>query len=207
MAGQTLLLLAGWGVAKGQSAMLGERRERDEPERMCKYARNSSPLDAYKQLNQSSLMTKTTYSTDEVGAGTFRPHGRVEYEVRGNVLWTRAIGPFNVELANSMEELVRVIFPEMAQKGTWVNLCVFEHSALCSNDVLAHLCTLGKRVVDAGLAPSGLAFVLPSDVEGASLMGPLYNSCMVAAGLRFEWFSTVELASNWASSLLHPEGK
>ncbi len=147
-------------------------------------------------------MTGNLYSTDKISPGKFKPHGRVEYEERGNILWTRAVGPFNAELVEVMGALVRDVFPGMASKGTWVNLCEFEQSALCTPEALAHLTTLGRQLVQLKLAPSGIAFVLPHEIEGATFMGPHYAKHIREAEVRFEWFATVALAEKWAESVL-----
>jgi hypothetical protein len=152
-------------------------------------------------------MSNNVYSTDEISPGKFRPHGRVEYEERGNILWTRAWGPFNVELVDALNTLVKNIFPVMTGKGTWVNICVFEQSALASLEVLDTLGDLVTQLVELQIAPAGVAFVLPPEVEGARLMAPMYAQTIANRGVRFDSFSHSEPAEQWAQSLLNHAGR
>jgi hypothetical protein len=151
-------------------------------------------------------MTNNFYSTDGINPGKFRPHGRVEYEEQGNILWTRAWGPFNVELVEALNSLVRDIFPGMASKGAWVNICTFEHSALASFEVLENFSELVKQLVQLKIAPAAVAFVLPRDIEGAFLMAPLYAKCIIEGGVPFESFSNSEPAERWAGSFIGMAG-
>ncbi len=147
-------------------------------------------------------MTKTTHSTDEIEPGRFKPHGRVEYEEQGNILLTKAWGPFNVQLVDSLETLVRNLFPVMASKGVWVNIAVFEQSALASPEVLRAFGEMVKQVVQLNIAPACVAFVLRPDVEGARLMAPLYEHCVTGGGLPCKAFPNSELAEKWAISFI-----
>jgi hypothetical protein len=147
-------------------------------------------------------MTDDVHSTDDIDPGKFRPHGRVDYEVKGSILWTRAEGPFNSELIGALAKLIFEVLPVMAAKGTWANIAVFRHSAMGSFEVLANFTDMLKQAVDAKFVPVGVAFVLPPDVEGANLMGPRYARCYAEAGIRFESFPDVELAKQWVDSMM-----
>lgn len=143
-------------------------------------------------------------STDDFDPGKFRPHGRVQYEEQGRVLWSNATGPFNAELIDALTDLVKSTFPGMAAKGPWVNICLFRTSAMCSPEVLTIFTAMMKQIVALNLAPTGAAFILTPDVEGASVMGPLYEKCFQDAGIRYASFSSIEQACEWAASLIGP---
>ena len=144
------------------------------------------------------------YSTDHVSPGRFNAHGRVDFEEQGNILWATAVGPFNVELVRALEKVVTTLFPVMASKGIWAGICRFEQSALCSPEVLASYTEMMKRLAALNVAPTGNAFVMTPQVEGAYLMDLLYARCHREAGIRYECFHTVELAGHWAGSVLDP---
>lgn len=152
-------------------------------------------------------MSKQLHTTDEFDPGKFRPHGRVEYEAQGQVLWARATGPFNAELMQALSDLVVATFPAMSAQGPWVNICTFNHSALCSPEVLTAFTGTMKQLVQMKIAPIGTAFVLPPEVDGALVMGPLYASCFKEAGIPYASFPSVELASQWGASLLAPPNR
>jgi len=147
-------------------------------------------------------MTKNVHSTDEVEPSRFRPHGRVEYEEQGNILLTKAWGPFNIQLVDALETLVKSLFPVMTSKGKWVNIAVFEESALASHEVLA---TLGKMVTlvhQLNIAPVCIAFVFRPDVEGANLMAPLFEKYVNEGGIPCKTFPSSARAEKWATSFI-----
>ena len=147
-------------------------------------------------------MTKNVYSTDGVEPGRFRPHGRVEYEEQGNILFTKAWGPFNIELVTALETLVKSLFPVMTSKGKWVNIAVFEESALASYEVLGTLREMAKLVLQLNIAPACIAFVFRPEVEGAKLMAPLFEKYVNDGGIPCKTFASSDLAEKWAMSFI-----
>jgi hypothetical protein len=145
-----------------------------------------------------------TASTDQFGPTRFSPHGRVAYEDRGRLLWACAEGPFNAELMGALLRMAKATFPVMAAKGPWAIIATFGVSALCSPEVLEGLTDGLHQMVQLGVAPTATAFVLPSDVEGASFMGPLFAKVFGNAGLRYDYFANFDAAYAWLESVLGP---
>ncbi|MGM9484357.1 hypothetical protein ACS5PN_24390 [Roseateles sp. NT4] len=145
-------------------------------------------------------------TTDDFDPGRFRPHGRVEYEQQGRVLWCTATGPFNAELVEALKNLATSTFPAMAANGPWASICTFRHSALCSPEVLAEFTGLIRQLAAMNLAPTANAFILKPDIDGATLMRPLYEKCFRDGGVRYEAFTTAEQAAQWAASVIGPLG-
>ena len=145
-----------------------------------------------------------TTSTDQFGPTRFSLHGRVEYEDRGRLIFATAVGPFNAELMGALLRMAKATFPVMAGRGPWANLATFSVSALCSPEVLAGLRDGLHQIVQLGIAPAATAFVLPSDVEGASLMGPIFAKAFGDAGLRYDYFANFDAAYAWLESVLGP---
>lgn len=153
-------------------------------------------------------MSNTIFtSTDQFAPKRFTPHGRVEYEDRGRLLWSRAEGPFNAELMGALLRMAMATFPAMAAKGPWANVATFSVSALCSPEVLAGLSDGLRQMVQAGIAPAATAFVLPCEVEGAAIMGALYAKAYADAGLRYAFFANFDSAHDWLESVLGPLGE
>lgn len=145
-----------------------------------------------------------TTSTDHFAPTRFSPHGRVDYEDRGRLLFARAEGPFNAELMGALLRMAKATFPVMAARGPWANIATLSGSALCSPEVIAGLTDGLHQIVQLGVAPAATAFVLPSDVEGASFMGPLFAKAFGDAGLRYEFFANFDAAYAWLESVLGP---
>ncbi len=151
-------------------------------------------------------MSHIVCTTDDFDPGRFRPHGRVDYEQRGRVLWCTATGPFNAELVEALKGLATTIFPAMAAQGPWASICTFRQSALCSPEVLAEFTGLIRQLAALNLAPTANAFILKPDIDGAELMRPLYEKCFRDAEVCFGAFTLAEEAVQWAASVVGPLG-
>ncbi|MFO1253412.1 MAG: hypothetical protein U1E77_20280 [Inhella sp.] len=136
-------------------------------------------------------------STDETPHPRFRAHGRVDFRIDGRLLLTEAVGPFNTELVQAVQALVREVFGEMAAGPPWGQLVHFHESALASPDTLEQLTLLLCALRTEGLAPFVTAYVLPVDVEGATLMVRPFQQCFEQAGLRFAHFAHAGEAQTW----------
>ena len=147
--------------------------------------------------------TRST-NTDQFDTTKFRPHGRVEYEERGQLLCATALGPFNMELMGALVDMAKATFPTMTAKGRWAHIATFRNSALCAPQVLEGVTDAMKQMIQLGVAPEITAFVLPTDVEGAALMGPLYAKAFEDAGARLEFFQSFDSAQKWVESVLGP---
>lgn len=148
------------------------------------------------------MIKNPLFSTGQVAISRFRQHGCVEYDPQGRLLFTTATGPFNAELIAALRELALATFPDMATLGTWAQYVSFHESAMASAEVLTGLAELLKHLVKLGVAPTVTAFVLPPEVEGASLMVPLWAKCYEAADMRFAAFEQSKDAVAWIASCL-----
>lgn len=144
-------------------------------------------------------------STEKFAVNTFKPHGRAEYEERGRLLLATAYGPFNVELMESVLAMAKEVFPKMTAQGPWGHVATFVDSAMCAPAVLDAMKDAMIQMVQAGIAPEVTAFVIPSDVEGSGLMGPLYAKAFEPSGARFRHFHSVDEANAWVLAELGPK--
>ncbi len=136
-------------------------------------------------------------NTDQAEVSLFRPHGRVEYSVSGNVLIADAYGPFNVQLIGAVNSIEKETLQSLAQQGTWGMLLCFHDSALASLEVLQAFTELLTQNRMLGLIAHATAIVLPSTVEGAALMAPLYIKCYANATSTPQLFEEVDAAEAW----------
>lgn len=143
-----------------------------------------------------------TRSTDEIPRHRFRAHGRVDFRVDGRLLLTEAIGPFNAELVQAVQNLVREVFGEMAAGPPWGQLVRFHESALASPETLEQFTLMLCALRAQGLTPHATAYVLPPDVEGATLMARPFQQCFEQAGLRFAHFAADGEARAWLQAQL-----
>jgi hypothetical protein len=142
--------------------------------------------------------------SDQIRSRIFKSHGKVEYDVRGKLLWAEAVGPFNRELMAAVLEMAIVTFPVMSAKGPWGHVCTFRESALCSPDVVADMAGAMDQMVQKGLAPGAMAFVLPPEVEGSLLMGPVFAKALKDVKVPFRHFAELDVALDWVRSVVGP---
>ncbi len=152
-------------------------------------------------------MASHKHSTEEVASQSFRPHGRVEFSVSGNILTSRVFGPFNVELVRAVPLTRADDFKAFVRRGTWGDIIVFVDNALASPEALGVLGDSLRNRATQGLLPHATALVLPPDVEGAQLMAPHYLRCFqehayTAHGIPIAQFNDYDAAQAWLSDTL-----
>ena len=141
-------------------------------------------------------------STREAAEGYFKPHGLVEIWLEGNVLRYDAIGPFNRELVRAIALTQGDIMMTAKARGPCVEIVTIRQSALVTPDGLDELAVILGEVNQQGLAPLAVAYVIAPDVEGASLMAPLFYRRHREQGRVFKLFDRIEDAQTWADALL-----
>ncbi len=135
--------------------------------------------------------------TDELPSPRFPAHGCVEYRADGDCLVGDACGPFNLELVGQLRRLLPPLLAVLREQGPWLHLCRFQHSAMTSPQALQALETLLEELIAADLAPRRTAFVIAPDVEGANLMGPVFERSYARVGLSMRCFGDEPTAMAW----------
>jgi hypothetical protein len=142
------------------------------------------------------------HRTDEFAQGAFQPHGLVEVWLDGRNLRYDAVGPFNRELIRAIAKAQHDIMLAAKARGPCVEIVTIRESALVTPDGLAELAAILQDVNHQGLAPLAVAYVMAPDVEGASLMAPVFRKRYQDQGRVFQVFETLEDAQTWALALL-----
>lgn len=141
-------------------------------------------------------------STDQFQPRYFRPHGRVESRVYGNLVIHEAIGPFNLEIIEAIGTVLRELLLSMKQQGRWGQVIVFKKSALTSPDTLAALKAYTTQRRNEDLAPTATAYVLDPSVEGANLMTAPFRHVYSESTEQFDIFSAEADAIAWVKAQL-----
>lgn len=136
------------------------------------------------------------HSTDALPWRGFPAHGRVAFALAANRLSGDARGPFNEELVAQLRRLLPSLIQQL-NGAPWDHLCRFHDSALCSPEALSALGALLTELAQAGMAPRRTAYVMGAEVEGASLMRPLFEQGFQRAGLVFRGFDNEADAVAW----------
>ena len=141
-------------------------------------------------------------STDQFATGPFRPHGEVEIWAEGNVMRLDAVGPFNKEVVIALGATWNSLFDEMPPHGPFANIIVLRRSVVVSQEVLDAFGEFLHANNRAGRGASAIAFVVAPDVEGRSLMLPMFAATYAAAGRLFAAFETEAEADVWVRARL-----
>jgi hypothetical protein len=142
------------------------------------------------------------HSTDHVANRAFKPHGSVHMWMEGPFLYYEAIGPFNVELVDSLAVAQMEILRTTDYQGPWASICTIVKSAMASPEALARYDRLMKKPKPPGKEPVATAFVAAPEVEGAKLMMPKFAKIYAGIQRPFRSFETMDEARAWARSMM-----
>jgi len=134
----------------------------------------------------------------------FRPHGAVEFWAEGSVIRILAEGPFNREAVQAVGLAMRDLFASMPSAGRFADLLEFRNSLLASPDALEAFADFLKAMSAAKTAPVAVAYVVGPQVEGRSLMLPIFAKLYAEHGREFEAFETQAEAEHWLRERLTP---
>ncbi|MDT7517064.1 hypothetical protein [Rhodoferax mekongensis] len=152
---------------------------------------------------QESFMSRNErFSTTNQTSHVFKPHGRIDSEVVGNIFVQEATGPFNKEIFAAMRSVHASAKEQLPSVGNWYGLFIFRNSALAPQEMLDDLYEYLKDQKHQNRASRATAIVLPEVVEAASLMKPLYLRVWRKAGITCEAFTDEQLARAWLDSVL-----
>ena len=127
----------------------------------------------------------------------FAPHGKAEFSRQGQRLLGVAEGPFNLELAQEVHRRVLDWCRRLHAEGEFDHLCEFRGSALATPEALQQLGRMLRDVTAEGIAPVRTAYVFPPDLEGGSLLAPLFERTFSANGLAMKLFASRAEAQAW----------
>lgn len=144
-------------------------------------------------------------STDHYQQDQFRAHGRVEMQLKGNIICVDACGPFNIELTNALASLEAEFLATVVAKGPFYEIVTFSESVLASLEVMEAHRQLLVMLKGAGFAHKATAYVILDDLEGAEFTGPIAAQNYAAVGWPFRIFQRQSDAENWINSLMSSE--
>ena len=141
-------------------------------------------------------------STDQYQQDQFRLHGRVEMQLKNNIICVDACGPFNLELTNALALLEAEFLATVAAKGPFFEIVTFSESVLASLEVMEAHRALLVMLRGAGFAHKATAYVIPETLEGAAFTGPIAAQNYAAVDWPFRIFQRLDDAENWIQSLM-----
>jgi hypothetical protein len=130
-------------------------------------------------------------------SGLFKPHGRLALWHEGSVMYVHAEGPFNREAVLALGVAMQELYQTLPPDRSFVYLLEFRSSLMASPEAMAAYGDFLKAMSLAKRAPKVVAFVVAPEVEGASLMLPLFARLYAEHGRQFAAFETIAPAEDW----------
>ena len=149
-------------------------------------------------------MKQPLMHTHQFRTTAFSPHGDVALWYENHIAYFEAIGPFNVERVESLAVLQAEFIRQINPQGPWASIAVFKVSAVMSPDCLTRYEDLTSDHQRIGFAPVATAFVMAPEVDGHSLMAPLFARVFERIGRPFMVVSNVDDARSWVLGRVDP---
>lgn len=142
-------------------------------------------------------------NSDEFAKGTFRAHGRSEIELDRQIFRIETEGPFNLEAIQAINKTRLHLFEKSPPAGSYAFINHWHGSALMSMEALAEYETgLRAAYLNRFTPPAAMAWIIPSVVQGGSVMRPHFERIFRDIGIPFGIFQDPESAEAWVASLL-----
>jgi hypothetical protein len=128
----------------------------------------------------------------------FKPHGSCCGDFDGQVASVCVEGPFNVEGIEDAIDIRRQFLATIEPGTHFVMLVIWHGSVLMTRDALQ--CfedTLRAGFGDVNRRPIAVAWVVPADVEGATVLDARFAKIYADAALPFRIFSSDDEARCW----------
>lgn len=136
--------------------------------------------------------------SEHFAPGPFRPHGSVEMWKDGSVVHLIAEGPFNLETVHGVGRAMKELFATQPPQGRFVDILEMRTSIMASMEVMTAFGRFLAEMSSAKTAPLAVAYVVAPEVEGRSLMLPIFARVYAEHGRRFAAFETMAEARAWA---------
>jgi hypothetical protein len=130
----------------------------------------------------------------------FKPHGKADFRVEGQLILIELEGPWNAELVEQIHERVVELKATLIANGKWGLLIIISNSLLCPLETIDTI----KRTVLEDAEQNGHAavgLVAARSVEGRGLLEAWY--CKLYDGIcPVAFFETLDEAKRWIAPYL-----
>lgn len=127
--------------------------------------------------------------------------GNVTAHIANRVLCFESTGPFDGELVEAVVRTYEPLIQRLADGGHFAHISVFHRSMIGTPDTLTALDQLLGEWRKSGLSPVANAYVAAPDVEGRSIMMPMFAKVFDGFGLFREFVDLAE-AEAWVTAEL-----
>ena len=135
----------------------------------------------------------------------FRPHGTAQVELSGAILMVHMRGDWNAEMRNQTSQQIRAYAPALNAAGPWA-ICNILHDTLVYSEALYISARQDYASRPAASRLQAVAFVIGPHVEGASLLGPRYQTLLDGV-IDARVFQDLQSAQRWLQEQLDRVGQ
>jgi hypothetical protein len=130
----------------------------------------------------------------------FRPHGKADFRIEGQLILIDLEGPWNAELVEQIHERLAGLKATLTANGKWGLVFIISNSLLCPLETLD---TIRRSVLDdaAHNGHAAVGVVAARSVEGRGLLEAWY--CKLYEGIcPVAFFETLDEAKCWIAPYL-----
>ena len=142
----------------------------------------------------------TVYSSKNFDEGSFRAHGDFDAYLENNVYICKVSGPLNVEGIIALGKARRACLAEVKQSAVIPSIVVLRNSMLMSPEALAVYATNLKRDLQSVQSTLLMAYVVPADIEGKTIMMPFLDKIFAENNITWQIFDNIDDAKRWIQS-------
>ncbi len=141
----------------------------------------------------------TIRSSEDFAQGLFKPHGRVQMWVEGQVVYMVAQGPFNPEFVRALALAREELFRSSPPPSPHLSLVQIKGSIMASPEMLA---VYAELIGKLKRLPVAVAWAVDPEVEGRDFILPMFERVHLRLGRNFKSFEALADAEAWLRSQL-----
>lgn len=146
----------------------------------------------------------TVYSSKNFDDGSFRAHGNFDAHIEDDVYICSVRGPLNLEGIIALGKARRACFAQVKYSETIPTIVVLSNSMLMSPEAFSVYAENLKRDLESKKSTLVMAYVVPNDIEGRTIMMPLFSKIFAENNITWQIFEDVEEAKVWIQGIRFP---
>jgi hypothetical protein len=128
----------------------------------------------------------------------FPAHGTMRLSVEGQLLIIEGSGPANIEMVQEYQQKVMGLRKQIMH-APWASLALLSGTPLVSPEAKELFVKVIKQAKTMHLRATAVVLI---DMESADMVRQFWQEIYIDAGVKYDFFETIEEARNWLQSVL-----